>query len=945
MTDRPFSPFHPLEHVFAPVHAWELAESTLSRALAAPPRVAVVSGPMGVGKSSFLRTRARAVAEAGGWRTVLLPAHILSSEQEALAIVASALGHELRGLEALVRRKAATSQIADEITDSDHVRVTQVFAHASAHAAERATYVAGTLAALAGAAEQGLCFMVDQVEVAWLTEPVASLAVLGAIIDLAAVPDLQVACVLGIRDRFIGDLLLALRHRLPSIGGNIAMLAGLPVADAREYARSALGMSGMTIPSSTLTRMLREVTDESSGLVWPVALQAALDYTVRQRTEKRKSQRPIRRSAILADAVASRLRSLDPTTSEDALFILYGLARSCVVAGPQTTADMERALPVIPSSDLRRGLAALAAVGLVEEIRVGVFAPAHDSLLRAVLELRATALSETELAELDAVISDWHLEGRPVPDGALRQLVQRRASELPSPHAVCLSAAAFDAWFLGSKSIAEAARAVASLVPIDQTTRLLRARAQRVGRRASLSPPELFVVLCATEGDGSQALESLVSLSELGTDWSEPDLVRALVASKDSKLFSLLCAQGCASVPAPVSRVILNARLQLPLEPVDDSALELLWSSRAGVELEVLRVLRLYRPPWLGEAALVAVESEDAVLVSAALTALVAMRPDGWESCVRAHLTHADVEIRRRGAYSLSGAGEVVRRFDLAAVFRNETAQVVREALLEVAADLPVDVGEELVQAGLNDESEIVRESAVYALRSQTALWDVVRLAEVERDPSPLVREALLHLYRDRRQAPPEDLVLRDARMGPMSLRVAAVGLLQSMEGSDAAVRLGDVLVDDTSPLPVRIAALHSARLLADPRLASAIAESVQGARELELLAAAVDALEAIGDQSSQDVLAVLTRHPTADVRERAVYALARLGGQGAVAALMKCVLDPEPAVQARALFGLGRLNSFSAVGIAQMLPRRTPDLDRAIDWYLDRFSEATRDG
>jgi HEAT repeat protein len=81
-----------------------------------------------------------------------------------------------------------------------------------------------------------------------------------------------------------------------------------------------------------------------------------------------------------------------------------------------------------------------------------------------------------------------------------------------------------------------------------------------------------------------------------------------------------------------------------------------------------------------------------------------------------------------------------------------------------------------------------------------------------------------------------------------------------------------------------------------------------------ELAALALDALGAIGSETSAPAIAPYARHRSPETRKKALAALSRTGGSLAVATLRAALSDPDAAVRGIAASGLGALKGKEAV-------------------------------
>ena len=930
----PFRPFRPLDTIPIAVPSWDNARNAVLRAVTSSPRLAIITGPAGAGKSTFLRTAAVEAVRSAGWSPIQLLAPVLQDENDTIPLVAAALGLRTNLVDDVLGAVRIGQQETGEVSGSDNVRVTQVFAH-SASVAQRAASLTARLAALVAATNRKACFLIDQADSVWLDERASSIATLGAIVDLTTIPSIDVSSIITIRDRHIGSLLLSLRRLGPSVG-NIAFIVGLTRDEATEYARSENAASSLGLTNLSLDRAVAEATS-ADGLVWPVALQSALEQLLQQPRNPDGADLPKSVNSLLAEAVQSRLRDAGPDRVGDMLFILTRLAESAALSGPQSFSDLQRQAPSIPEYDLRIALASLSVLGLIEEVRHDVYAPAHDTLLGAVIELRNGGHHDALVSRLDRAVTDWFTRGIEPDDQVIRLLSERaEGADTPTAHRVMFVAMGYQHRIELSDAILASVRHTAHALPVPVASRIVEQRARRMGRSSGINASELYVVLAI--GSDEAATTALMMMRQVfeSDQWNESEILPCVVYAANPHLLFAGYSMGFGSMPEAVLRIILTAELQRESDSQRGEVLSALLADRPyRLRGLVLRVLHHHGYDGLAEEALRLVEDENSAIAATALTILVRREIAGWREALRHELDSPNVERRRGAVYCLASVTGDLPYFDVTGLFSRESTALVREAILDVSPDFPGAVVEELIGVALSDQSDIVRESAVYAAANTLEPGIAIPLVEpLKSDSSPIVREALLHLYHGFRHRVPDEMLLRDLRIGSASLRVAAAELIRLAPDTDAWIALADVISDPSADHTLRLAALRTVIVFPHGLVVNALESLLLFTADIEELSCAVDALESVADERSIELVASLIRHDTPAVRERAVYALARLGGEVAIQALISALLDTDAVVQSRAIYGLGRLGVWRSWALIERIPVRTSDIGRAIDWF-----------
>jgi HEAT repeat protein len=120
------------------------------------------------------------------------------------------------------------------------------------------------------------------------------------------------------------------------------------------------------------------------------------------------------------------------------------------------------------------------------------------------------------------------------------------------------------------------------------------------------------------------------------------------------------------------------------------------------------------------------------------------------------------------------------------------------------------------------------------------------------------------------------------------------------------------------SGVPVEVqAALTEAKAAgkAAAALAPPIEELLRRGASADLTALALDALGAVGNETSTPAIVPYARHRNPETRKKAIGALSRMGGTAAVATLRAALSDPDAGVRSAAANGLGALKAREAIG------------------------------
>ncbi|MFD4603862.1 hypothetical protein ACFWPQ_38295 [Streptomyces sp. NPDC058464] len=925
----PFRPFVALDAAPFAFASWQDAEGVVADTLRGVLRWGIISGPVGAGKSSFFQTRARAVIESNGWRPVYLSAGQIADPDNLLIIVASSLGRE-PGVQQI-------QQSAGDVERSSSVNIVQMIQSATATSGPGTDSVLARLLSLVTEGSERVCLLIDQAEQLVVEETAEQKSILTSLIAISCLEHSHLAVILGVRDRYMGELLARIAQTTRP-AQYIGVIRGVTTDDAVKYAQSALADTPVRIPPRRLAALSKKVATEE-GLVWPVAWQAILEEEYTRRLAGNRSQREATPAEVLARAVRARLEPLERSQAEDALVVLHQIARLSASAGPQAVRSIAASAPGLTEYDVQLAMAHLDAFGLVREIRPGRFGPAHDSLLSAALLLRTGgSQDELEIELLDRGVGAWLGQNETPSNVVLQQLeLQLASGEIASPHFVCVAAISFDRLYRRDDRLLHLIRRVGRSMDSETIRRVVLSRAGRLGRPAELEPAEIFALLVPQDSEGGlNVLRILTSMNEEVKSFNDSLIRRAIVDSGNTELLGLLTGE-TQTWPLRIWRLVLDSYCVRGMQsPSEENALRLWAKCPPRAKGSLLRLLSDHHYLWLQDEVGEIQRSEDSEIASFGLRITLTSRAHGWRETLGSFFTSADVDLRRRTVLQVPAVASLLDEGYLIQKFSSEPSALVREAFTEIAADILPRDRFPLLQLALQDRSEIVREGATYALRTSLPKENALELLQlVERDPSPLIREAILQVVTHYQEAPSAEFLRTEVRLGQGTVRAAALRLLGTLRPDEAGAVLADVLTQPESDREMRMAALGAASVIRSEMLIGSLRSLLSTSHDMEEITACLDALESIRSPECVTVIAGASRHSSGQVRERAIYALVRLGGPVATEAIASCIFDPDPSVQAPAIYGLARLGVRDYSGDVRRMEVRSDWVRRAVEFYL----------
>lgn len=948
ITDNPFDPFAPLheEAVILAADRSKLVERIVRRVTDPTRGFLVVSGRLGVGKSTLLRVLVRQQLLDAGWQPTIVVVSSALTLRDFLVAVAVELGYGLGDtfMRLGIRDRQSVQQEAGTVDQSSHVTIVQTAITNALSQPDRwsPAEAAAALQSFAAAYGRPLALLVDQTEhmfAAAASEP--AIGVVEAIARAVAMPGGSVGAVVAIRDDSLFRI-VSLGSAFPHVSSDIVVVDGLTTDEAAAFVQRALAAYGASFSPGLLNDLLRRLGG-LNGTVWPIALHACCRELadVSKRRRRPATLNDLRKlgdlSGVLASVLQRALYEVDPPGARDALFCLYVIADVCRHESSITLERLMQALPAFAASDVARMVNLLKARRFIEEFRSAEYRLAHDAVAAAVYSLRHETTSEEVSREVDRAVALWAATDTYVSADTAVRLQPLLAIKIPTPHLVLLGASLFAArntvtaeWLSDTK---------AALRAIDGQQLASFVTGHAMGRsRAALMPAEVFVLAAHGSPEAVAAAAAGLLNASRGpvTIWREGDYRDALVLGFSPEFIRWLSGADFATLSAGAARVIIRALLATPPDALPPSLLRRLWAHVPETLRPDLLTLAARTSEEVGhELVAQCLASPVDYLRAAAVDAARYLSSATRDAAINTALDDKAVTVRRRAIFAIGDVaapqwdGELIRRIGA------DPSALVRESCLEILGRHPVSVPvRSALEAALRDEFEFVRESAVYASARVLQPLDAAMIVKpLVRDQSPKVREAALRIIALAEETAPLDALISDFLTGASSLRIAAAELLALVGGEDVDAALKDLLEDRTTDRDTLLAAI---RLAARRRSSVCVPSLLRliAADDVEIVCETIVSLGNINPADLAAVLQPLSYHPSVDVRERVVYALAETGGDAAVEALVGSLADPSPEIRTRAIYALGRLGARDAMPTIELMFATTKELSDAIAFY-----------
>ena len=942
MVNNPFKPFYPLTRLETKVSTWDNLYAILEQNLFSEQnKTIILSGPAGAGKSSFAGAYLSSQLARKGVRTVnLTPSFYLDPDSDIHSIAAQ-LNLETNTLDNILRATGFRTQGVGDIQDSEAIKVFQVNANSSLNSPTPS--LSSQILALPKATSQKICFVLDQFETYFLQRKKSNLSLFKAIANSSSSHKGDVSCVLIVKDSFMKNCFQVLNSECISHCACL-YLDGINADDAITYAENAFSKHGVSVSLSVLKESISKCTIE--GQVWPVALQAELEKIYDVEKSRACHEEQLKGDKIdespLAFAVKKRLLSIGRSGYQDSLFILSRIAQLSFISGPQTLQQIFSDLNAFTEDDLEVHILSLCELGLLEEEVGKKYIPRHDSILNAIIELRTQTSEGVQLQKIDELVKRWI--SNEISEGVdllLSYYLKRDFAPIPTPHFSCLASNYFITRSAHSGMCEDYIKEIASHIDSSSVLSLLKKRSQILGYAGYLKPEDIYTLLLINDSFSvSTAVDELIlSYNSTAAVWSSSGMSRAFMYADPSRLLESLMSLHVEDIPQDVieliTRVLLHNTHYLSLADKVD-----LWAESI-VDKYPLCSMELFRHALSASdksirIAEIQLDSKDTDVALLALRALSQYDLKRYSKEIISFLNATDI-AKRRGAYYCLPDNIEKNIFDIELLFESEDSSFVREAMLENIVKFDNVLSKKIVLMGIDDDVEYVRESAVYAsthVFEREELYNITK--QMFNDPSFLVREALLHVIDRNSFSVPSELILRDIKNGPDTLKKTAIHLSNSAQTPETSLALADIIVSYDVASGVRISALRAAQALKEEAFVKPVCSLLSHSENIEEISEAILLLESIPCEDSEFVLCRLAQHTSLSVRERAIYSLARFPGDSVNSVLLNAVLDVSPSVQARAIYGLGRRKCYEAVPLVKKLSVPTDELRTAIKWYTE---------
>ena len=901
-------------------------------------QIVVLSGGLGMGKSTMLHELLPDRLKDLGYEPINITCSPGLDASSVLSEVATQLeisDHEVESRFGLDRN--GPEQTMEQIEGSKQVlqqQIVSVIRNTQSRRLENSD-IGSALVLFADAVGRNLVVFFDQVEALIAMDEIELHAFLFSLISAARG---KIALVFAVREENVSSILslASIFHELPS---RIIKVSGIKRENALSLIELGCDAEGVRFSKSLIDRILSS-SENLDGTFWPVAVHALCRGVVERVKAKRKTRASIRELKEMGDVdgainalVLEILSVLPEVERADAFFVLSSLARYSSVGGPISSSDVESIVPSIPLQDIHRILNQLRSLRLIKVIASGRYALAHDIITRV------SAKGDSHYAAVARGITEWSKGGR-----EFNEISAAAAEELLKSENLSIVEAVYLVQYvfanLETLHFADIDKLRSHLRgrSVDSICRFITNKMVRSTVASLFRLEDVFVLLL----DGrSGCLEFLFG-----------ELLRGAQVEASSKAHQLNIEFAINLAAPTVLGELLVSKYLSSITQFDLAflvpLLNYLTREPGGIRGEDIERLLAIDDPLLLSRLLPLSRAVDVSVTGGAADGLIdsdiiTLRAEALYSCIVADFSSkyiiaatndASSIVRRRSVFA------VAEQHNLATDFLRKSAQdpspFVREAVMEVAGTKKICDLKEAVFAGLNDDYDFVRESAIYALKEIVPLEETASAVKpLLSDSSAYVREAASRVVGQAGVSLELAETLSHLSSQNPSLTSA---VLQSIEGrSEREIfdALYLLLSDDQLPSEVAVLAIRAISEIDHEEAVTLIADHLRSP-DIDLVQAAIVALQKSKGDSSTGWLSTLVMHSSADIRERVVYALADKGGEASISALKHAVWDSSPAVVARAIYALARLNVSDASTAIEMVSDDTDEVKIAKRYYME---------
>ena len=264
---NPFHPFTPYDREQLGEPIGRDAETVTVQSLLQPPyRLCIVTGDIGIGKSTFLRYSLTNELQDEKTDIVILTA---TSSDTVDSIVDSVFSH-------LDYKSTQTKQEVGEISDSEQVNISQAIAvvkPAQKDSFQSIFELYNLVRQYEDDTGRTIILMYDQLEHLLMAANLDNrLTLLQSLLNLSALPHISSKMIFAVRDKFLNEI-FRLTSSYPWITSRILYLHGLKQEEAKEYIRTSTKRAGITFSAKLIDKIIEKLLD-FENYTSPIALNA-----------------------------------------------------------------------------------------------------------------------------------------------------------------------------------------------------------------------------------------------------------------------------------------------------------------------------------------------------------------------------------------------------------------------------------------------------------------------------------------------------------------------------------------------------------------------------------------------------------------------------------------------------------------------------------------------
>jgi HEAT repeat protein len=752
----------------------------------------------------------------------------------------------------------------------------------------------------------------------------------------------SIAVVLALRDEFVSDIL---RHAISHpVVQQLEHLHNLTRKDAEAYIVSGLEQFGVRF-STVLIRTLLDRLSEVDDLIHPLLLNCCC-WPLASLSANRKRAATVRDldtmgslAGMIGNYVKSQCQRLGGRFN-DSMYVLGVLGEETKGGAYASARDLSARLPGFAIRGLVRLLDDLCGLRIVEKSLEGKYRVAHEALIEGVQGRERSG----DFQQFVKGFENWCSSGVLPPVWRARELLEAViAAGAPPTHylifAGCLAFATESTEF----------NATLATWLKDRTPERISEFCRQFGKGGGGAQPlsaEICSVLFLSDGPecfrfGVSGMDAAARGVWSTRIWLTEAYLRAMMVASRAQWNEFVASEGFASLSSPALRLVIRCCIAKGVDLGSSFLRCALTSSDEGLRAEALHALRKCDVPHLYDLVVAALASDSALIRGAAIAAYSLSRSENVLSVVRGGVRDASPLVRRRAVMACSVLDSTTAMAVLKQTLEQEFDPAVREACMDVigrcfgASFLP------MIFIGLEDEADIVREAALYALVHVIGPEDAIpHVRPLVQDTSVIVREAAIRAIGMTQSAVECEVVGGQLRDASPSLRSC---ILTAMMG---------VASENLDSMLLRISCFDNwtaenigklLRLIGRPGLLSGLriidSLPLRHASDFEVASQVLTALQTISDPSCVSRIRSYVFHPSSDVRSRAILALAQIGGDEACKLLCYALSDPTDEIVNYAIYALARQGCARAKSDVESLAVRSESMAAAVEYFKKHVS------